>query len=379
MYKKFLAFSTLVSTIIGVGLFGLPYVTARIGFIPMLFYFLVLGTLVTLIHLMYGEIALRTAGNHRLPGYSRIYLNKGAENISYITTIVGLTGALLAYIIVGGEFLANLMIPLFGGSSLFWSTIFFVLGAGLVYLGSGPVNKAAFFSLGLFFVILVILFFKTLPYINLEYFSTIRLSLKNIILPYGVILFSLDGMAVIPEIKEILKGREKIMKKLIIIGSIVPIITYLIFIFIVFGITGLRTTEEGLSGLNLALGNGIVYLGFIFGVATTFDSFLTLGVTLKKGFNYDRGLPAWLSWILACFPSFILFLLGMKDFIGIIGFIGAVGLGINVITIVFIYLKAKKKGQRVPAYSLRIPEWLIFLLTILFLVGVGTEIINLSL
>ena len=379
MYKKLLALSMFSGTIIGVGLFGLPYVTAQIGFIPMLFYFLILGTVMITIQLMYSEISLRTIDNHRLPGYSKIYLNKWAEFISYTTTITGLIGALLAYIIVGGEFLANLMIPMLGGTVLLYSVIFFVFGAAIVFFGAGPVSKTEFLSLGLFFVILIILFFKALPHVNPEFFTTVNLNLKNILLPYGVILFALGGMAVVPEMKEILKKQEGSMKKLIIIGSIIPIITYLIFIVIVFGVTGSATTQEGMVGLNLALGNSVVYLGFLFGIITTFTSFLTLGITLKKELHYDRGLPMWLAWIFACFPPFILFLLGLKDFINIIGFIGAVALGIDVIIITFIYLKAKKLGQRVPAYSLNIPRGLIIVFVSLFIIGIIAEIVNLAL
>ncbi len=374
MYKKLLALSTLCGTIIGVGLFGLPYVTAKIGFFPMLFYFLALGVVMIVIHLMYGEIALRTTQNHRLPGYCRIYLSRSTEILTTITTFIGLTGALLAYIIVGGEFLTNLLNPIFGGTALFWSTIFFITGASIIYFGTGPISKTEFFSLGLFFIILIILFFKALPYFNLENFSTMSINLKNILLPYGVILFSLDGLAVIPEVKEILKNQERATKKIITIGTIIPIVTYLIFIIIVFGVTGLNTTKEGMVGLNLSLGNGIVQLGFLFGIITTLTSFLTLGITLKKEFNYDWKLPAWLSWFLACFPAFILFLLGLKDFITIISFIGAVTLGIDIIIIFLIYLKTKTKGQRIPLYTIKISKKWIFVLAIIFLIGVIIEV-----
>lgn len=328
------------------------------------------------IQLIYGEISVRTIANHRLPGYSRIYLNKGAEITTYLTSFIGLTGALLAYIIVGGGFLTNLLGPWFGGDVVLYSSIFFILGALVVYFGTGPVSKTEFFSLGLFFAILAFLFFKSLPHINPAYFTTVNLDLKNFFLPYGVILFSLSGLAVVPEMKEILKEKEASLKKLIIIGTIIPIITYLLFIVTIFGVTGPDTTQKGMDGLNLTLGSGIVQIGFMFGVITTFTSFLTLGITLKKTFHYDLDLPAWLGWILACFPAFILFLLGFREFIGIIGFIGAVTLGIDIIIISLIYLKAKKKSQRIPAYTINIPKWGVYLLIALFLVGVAMQFVK---
>ena len=374
MYQKLLALSTFCGTIIGVGLFGLPYVTAKVGFLPMIFYFLVLGAVMTLIHLIYGEIVLRTPGKHRLPGYNRLYLKSPLlEALSYLSTIVGLTGALLAYLVVGGEFLTNLLQPYLGGSPLLYSSVFFSLGFLMIYFGSGPVSKTEFFSLGIFFFVQAVLLAKALPYLEPNHFTTAQLNPSNFFLPYGVILFSLDGTSVIPEMREILKGRERALKNMIIVGSIIPIISYLIFIVTVYGVTGSATTPEALAGLNAALGNGGLRLGFVFGILTTFTSFLTLGITLKKEFQYDRKLPALLSAVLACLPAYLLYLAGLKDFIGIIGFVGAGALGIDLVVIMAIYLKAKT-SRRTPAYSLRLPGYLLALLIILFLAGVGLEL-----
>ena len=86
--------------------------------------------------------------------------------------------------------------------------------------------------------------------------------------------------------EEILKEHKSSLKKIIIIGSLIPAVTYLIFIIAVFGVTGLATTPEGLVGLNKFFGGGITRLGFIFGLIATFTSFITLGITLKKVFHY---------------------------------------------------------------------------------------------
>ncbi len=379
MSKQILALSTFVGTIIGVGLFGLPYITAQVGFIPMLFYFLVLGLLVITVHLIYGEIALRTKNDHRLPGYAGIYLNQKAELISYFSTIIGLTGALLAYIIVGGEFLSSLLSQFFGGNNFIYSTIFFGFGALLIYLGSGPVGKTEFFSMLLLFTIMIILFIIALPNINISNFEYLNINIKNLILPYGVLLFALDGMAVVPEIKEILKGKEKSLKSILIIGSIVPIIAYLIFIIMVFGVTGQQTSMEAINGLYQKLGGNVINLGFLFGILTTFTSFITLGITLKKEFHYDRKVPHFLSWFLACIPAFVLYLFGLNNFISIIGFIGAVTFGIDIVILLLIYLAASKKGQiKNPAYALKISPNLIFIVSILILAGIIGEIIKIT-
>ena len=85
MFKKnsLYAFATLTGTIIGVGLFSLPYITSRVGIWVMLGYLLVLGTVVLMVHLMYGEITLRTDAVCRLPGYAGRYLGNWAKVLAF--------------------------------------------------------------------------------------------------------------------------------------------------------------------------------------------------------------------------------------------------------------------------------------------------------
>ena len=127
--------SILSGTIIGVGLFALPYITLKVGFWIMLGYFLVLGTLVILVHLFFGELALKTPDYKRLPGFAKIYLGNWGEKVAYTSTILGTFGAILAYLIVGGEFLTELLSPIFGGGNLFWTIIYFLAGAILIFFG----------------------------------------------------------------------------------------------------------------------------------------------------------------------------------------------------------------------------------------------------
>ena len=85
----------------------------------------------------------------------------------------------------------------------------------MIYFGSGPVSKTEFFSLGIFFFVQAVLLAKALPYLEPNHFTTAQLNPSNFFLPYGVILFSLAGTSVIPEMREILKGRERSLKNMI--------------------------------------------------------------------------------------------------------------------------------------------------------------------
>jgi tyrosine-specific transport protein len=371
--KIIYAIATLSGTIIGVGLFALPYITLKVGFWVILGYFLVLGGLAVLIHLFYGELALRTPDFKRLPGFAKIYLGNWGKNVAYLSTVLGLFGGLLAYAIVGGEFFTELLSPLLGGNSLSYTLLYFIIGASLIFSGIKAIAKVQFWGLILFFLILFAIFFRGNSFITMEnLFPSIDFS--SIFLPYGVVLFSLWGLALVPEVEEMLApssalesgtkdGKKKFLKLIIPVSILIPVIVYLFFIYLILGITGPQTTESALIGLKDVLGDGIVFLALLFGILTTFTSFIALGLTLKKVLWYDLKLSKNLAWLITCFIPMFLYLAGVKSFIAIIGFIGTVMLGIDGILILLMYGKIKPK------------QILIYPLFLILLAGIVYQII----
>jgi len=114
------ALTILISTIVGAGIFGIPYVIARSGVIPGFFYFLVLGGAALLVHLLFGEIVLRNERKCRIIGYAQEYFGQSGKLLIAISVIVGFTGSLLAYGILAGDFLKiifSAFLPAVGASS----------------------------------------------------------------------------------------------------------------------------------------------------------------------------------------------------------------------------------------------------------------------
>ena len=366
--KLILAISTLSGTIIGVGLFALPYVTLKVGFWVILGYFLVLGTLVILIHSFFGELALKTPDFKRLPGFAKIYLGNWGQIAAYVSTILGIFGAILAYLIIGGEFLTELLSPIFGGNSLIYTLFYFVVGVALIFFGIRAIAKVEFWGLVGFFIILILIFLRGRYLINMEnlfpQISNFKFQISNFFLPYGIILFSLWGAALIPEVEEMLEGEKKALKWIIPVAILIPIIIYLFFIYLILGITGPETTDSALTGLRNVLGDGIVSLALLLGLLTTFTSFIALGLTLKKVFWYDLKMGKNLAWAITCFIPLFLFLIGIKQFIPVISFIGAVMLGLDGILILLMYQKIKS-GKKL----------LIYPLILIFLLGIFYEVI----
>ncbi|MBU1292313.1 amino acid permease [Patescibacteria group bacterium] len=374
MNKRFFqALAILMGHIIGVGIFSLPFIASRVGIWTMLFYFLILGGITILFELLYGEVILRTREKHRLPGYAKKYLGGWAKNLALFSSGLGLIIAVLAYIIVGGGFLGSILVPILGGNSTLYVYTFFVLGAFLIFFGVKSIARVESVMLVFFLIILGLIFYKGASVINPVHLFVF--DSKYLFLPYGAILFSLAGFSVIPEIREYLIEKPKNLRKVIILATSLAALISLFFVFIILGITGSETTPEAIAGLKNHLSNGIVVLVLLFGVLATFTSFLTCGLTLKKILWYDFKINKHISWALACFLPIFLFILGLTDFIKIISISGGVLLAISAILMIFIYLKAKTKGDLEPAYSLNLPKILVYSLIIFFVIGAAYELI----
>lgn len=357
-----------VGTIIGVGIFALPWVGVKAGFLTLIVYFFVLGALAIVVHLLFAQVCLETKSLHRLPGYTKLYLGKKWERLAYLSIFVGLFGAQLAYLLVGGDFLYRLLSPVLGGYSFLYTLIFFLAGSILIYKDIKSISLTEILINLSFFLLLGFLGYKAFSKIS---FSQIPiLNSKNIFLPYGVVLFSLWGSAVVPEIKEIVKGNREILRRIIISGIIISALVYIFFSFVIIGVLGESTSKEAFLGLDKYLGSNILKIGYIFGIITCFTSFLTLGLTLKKTLWYDLKLPHKASWLIAVLLPLIFYLIGLKNFIEIIGLSGAIAIGIEGIIDVSLYKEVMKKH-----HSYKIPK-AFYILSLFLIIGAILKIIN---
>ena len=83
----FLPVAILADLVIGAGVFTLPYVFVKSGFLIGVIYLVVFGIVALVIHLMYAEVVIKTKARHRLIGYANIYLGKFGFCISLVLYI----------------------------------------------------------------------------------------------------------------------------------------------------------------------------------------------------------------------------------------------------------------------------------------------------
>ena len=362
----------MLGTVIGAGIFGIPYVIEKSGIIPGFFYFFVLGGAVLLIHLFFGEVILRTKERLRLPGLSQKYLGNWAKSLATLSVVVGVTGALLAYLILGGEFLSILL-----GDSLSEAQLALIFGAALSYFifrGIKIIASLEFLTNIVFFAVIIAILFFSLP--KFDFLNISILDAPNLFLPFGVILFSLIGWSAIPEIIDFLKSSQdkKEIKKIIIASTAIVIFFYLIFALILVGVGGKNTSQDALSGLAASLGPRIIFFGALAGLITLADSFLVLGFYLKNTFVCDFKLPKNLAALIACGLPIALFLIGFRGFIAALGFTGTIMGVIEGVIIILIFKKAKTLGDRTPEYSLKVSPLLLYFLVAILIFGAFSQL-----
>lgn len=362
--------------IIGAGMFGIPFSFAQVGFFPAITTLLLVTGIIFLLHYLYGEIVLYTKAEHRLPGYVRIYLGQNAALVSLISYGIGISGALLAYIVLGSKFLhQGARIFGFDAGEFFWAFAFLFFGASIMLF---PLRRAALMNgilTSLLVLFIIFLYFILLPQIE---FSRVSESLfdfdaRKLFILYGVLLFALSGAAAIPNVILLLRYDHTWSIRAIFFGTGIPALLYFLFAVTILGVSGPSVSEDALGGLASFVSPAIYILGMTIGFLAVFTSFVVLGTVLKEVFMLDFLFPKIAAWGMVSFLPMVLYLLGFQNFISIIVFVGAVAVGIDALMLIASYHAMQKSRGHTPSFISLLWKSVLFFLII---VGIAYQIVG---
>ena len=82
-----------------------------------------------------------------------------------------------------------------------------------------------------------------------------------------------------------------------------------------------------------------------------------------------------LAFVLVFIPSYLLFRLEVVQFINALELVGGVAGGINMIMLIMAYVKAKSHGDRIPEYSVFIPNIVLYIIIGIFAFGAAYTIL----
>ncbi len=357
----FTAVALIVGTIIGAGVFGIPYAIAQSGFSIGLIHLIVLGIFVTLMTLYMGEVVLRTKEESQFIGLADRYLGRGGKWLMFISMVIGIFGALTAYLVGIGSSVAHLV-----GihPPLIYTLIFFAFAAPIIYYGLESISIIGLILSTLLILILFVIILGLLPEVQMSNLDYVDFS--KAMVPYGVILFACLGYSVIPEVEMLLKKQKNKMFLAIIFATFICIGLYALFSFTVVGVYGSSVAEiatQSLSGIKNVFGTIVAILAMATG-------FLALGLVMKHVFSLDLKIDKRISWIIVCFlPLFVVFFVD-PGFVDALAFTGTYAGGLTGILSCFLVYNARKKGKRKPEYVVPGGTFLIVLSALVFIGGI---------
>ena len=171
------------------------------------------------------------------------------------------------------------------------------------------------------------------------------------------------------------------MRNVIIIGTSISALIYILFPLFVVGVTGSATTDGSIIGLSNLLGYKMLLLGSFFGILAISTSFLAVGLAIKEIYKFDykktNMKSSLMACVLPCILAITIIILNISNsFYKVIDITGTFIYPLTGIMFVLTFWKAKQKGDRKPEYSLKFSKILGSIIIVLFLVGLINGIIR---
>ena len=339
MWTYVIPISVLSATIIGAGIFSLPYVFSEAGFLIGIGYLFVFGFAVSLVHLMYADIIIRTDREPKFVDYARIYLGEWSFLPAVFLAVFGALFGNTIYLVLAPKFTSLV----FSGANelaaiiLFWSlgaiAIFF--NVKLLGIVEVLVNAGMFFIVGILFV---------LGLRNIMEFSFFRdilsgVDFRSFFLPFGPVLFSLYGRSAIPSLLESFDNMGVFSKINASIwgGTLFPAMLYGLFVVGVLGLSP-EVSKDAVSGLASVSGALLVMVG-IFGLLALYSTYIVIGIAVKDILQSDLRVSHPFSVSLVIFTPILIYFFGLRDFLQLVSISGGVFTALEILFILGIWRK----------------------------------------
>lgn len=225
----------ILGTCIGAGLLALPIATANEGFITSTLILIIVWVAMTIGAFLLLEVNLWLPENSNLISMSHATLGKKGAIVTWISYLLLLYSLLCAYIATNSDILSGLLsdihliIPL-------WLSAILIVGI-LGYIVFRGIYSVDIVNRGLMttkIVIYAALILAIAPHISLPRLSTV--STKFHINTIMVIVTSFGYAIILPSLRTYYKSDIIMLRRAILIGSIIPLIFYILWIAVIHGI-----------------------------------------------------------------------------------------------------------------------------------------------
>jgi amino acid permease len=370
----FLAVSTLVGTVIGAGIFALPILVYSSGVWPFFILIVILGVFQYFFNKMYAATILSTKKDHRIPGYVEEYAGRKYKRLVAFFCLIGGYGGLLAYLILGGIFLHDLLAPFWGGNLMIYSLALFAIESLIVLAGLKSIARAEMIMSAVLVAVVVLI--VTVCFSKFDPANIKLAAWQYAFVLYGPIFFSLGGDAAIPEVCKLLGKEKEKIKSALFWGTAIPVIITAIFVVVVVGAAGSRTTADTLTGLYAIFDGKIIFLALIFGLVNIMTSFFTSLQSVRELYWWDFKLNSNLAWFLAAAVPLVLFLLGIRNLTSVVSVSGAVSGGVIGIVMIYLARASSAAPQKKSPFKVNISSGAAIGFAAVFVLGLAYELLT---
>ena len=325
------------STSIGAGMMALPITTGTGGFIPSVIVFVLSWMIMCLTGLFFAEICISMPKDTNIISMSSKYLGPLGQVLTWIIYLFLFYTLSVAYISAGGTFFQNILKDFL--SETLCIGLFVIIFGYIVFKGTKIVDRAnLFLTSGLF----ISFFFFIIASINKSSFNNLKhFHFLNSFVSFPIVLLSFGYQGIVPTLTNYLDKDPKKIKTAIIVGTLITLLIYLIWEFLILSIIPLggefgllATKAKGLTAIsplkNYTNANSILLASkfFAFFAITTsflgvnlglFD-FLADGLKLQK-----KGIKKIFLAILTFAPSLLITISYPKIFLIALDYAGSIG------------------------------------------------------
>lgn len=331
--------SMMVGTIIGAGMFSLPFAFLKSGLITGFSFLIGFALLYAVIYWLYADVILKTKGEHRFIGYAQMYLGQKGFWSAFFVSFVQLFFVLTVYLVLAPSFTKIFI----GGHNLIHLLLFWFIGSLIIVLNVRKIAISEFLMvLGMLIIILLVFVFGAFK-LDLNIFKSIGCG-SNLLFSIGPVLFALSGTLAVPEVVSYFRESgisTKFLKGSLLLGSCLSAFAYGCFVFGVLGLSR-YVSEDAISGLVGRAPQGLLMILGVLGLLSLMSSYIVVGLNVRKVLEKDLGFSRLPAISLVVTIPLLLYLIGFQSFIGTVSFMGSFFTPIEILLLIWIWVKVRK-------------------------------------
>ena len=313
---------TMIGTIVGAGIFGIPAMFEKTGVFVGSVVFWIVTAVILATHLLFVELVVRDPERRRFPGYVGKILGPWTKRFSAVVYLLGSSGANFAYVVLGGLFLSQIASAFgIGIGDVVWQILFWAGGALIVLAALRVVAKIESVLTWLLIAVMLLLIAFAIPQANPLRFVPQHWDLAFV--PLGTFIFALFGMMAVPEVHEIAGRRADRTRWAVAIGTIASgILTWLFGVFVFAAVSPGFASDFGAMAHIISMPLLRFILPLI-GLLAVITSFITSAFDLQAMIRLDLGQRAWVGRLVTFGIPLVLLFLTARDFLQTIDIVGA--------------------------------------------------------